>query len=490
MLGTTLLLGTILLQDGARMRVVERTGAVENGLAEVRFTDAETGRGAPALVGRRAIVKIADERTLADLDVRPVRALMPSLHLWLVESKNEAEDGLELAARLQRHPSFGRGLEQALPDLYVAVQHKDLMLPPNDPRYPGQWFFPFLGMEDAWRIESGRPEVGIVVIDTGCDLAHADLRDKLDPGYNAIDGTNDGSFTPNVNGNYHGTACAGLVAASTGNGVGVAGTCPGCRLRCVHLLSDTGNMPISASVSAFQFVMDSGAAVASNSWGFVDPMPVPQALADAIQAVHTQGRSGLGALVVFAAGNNNRALGAGELEATPGVTTVGAVDNFGEVAQFSNYGPSLAVVAPTGTLTTDITGPDGNDPGDYTASFSGTSSACPIVAGIFGLMVSAAPTRTASDLEQVLRMTAKQSTFATPNSMGHDDFYGYGLVQPAAALRLLKPPAPPPPMHHGCSCELTHDHSHSPVAPLVALLLGLAVVVGVRSVLAWKRALG
>src|SRR6185436_10257003 len=119
------------------------------------------------------------------------------------------------------------------------------------------------------------------------------------------------------------------------------------------------------------------------SWGFTTATPVPKPLADAIQLVHEQGRGGLGALVVFAAGNDDRLLGAGELEAVPGVTTVGAVNNFDEVAQFSNHGPSLAVVAPTGTLSTDISGSDGDNPGDYIASFGGTSSACPIVAGIF-----------------------------------------------------------------------------------------------------------
>ncbi len=472
------------LRDGAHLRQVIRLGGSQAGagLAAVRFTDVASGRSAPAWLGKRAIVQLApgeDPKALDELGVRPIRALMPAIRMWLVESATDGEDGLALADRLQRHVTFGRRVQQALPDLAFARVHADLQLPPNDPRYPGQWFFQNLDMEDAWRIESGKPEVGIVVIDNGCDQNHPDLRDKIDPGMDVINGTTDPSYTPNVTGNAHGTACAGLAAASTGNGIGVAGACPGCRLRCVRLLdgSGMGIIPISADMDAFQFVLDSGAAVASNSWGFKDPTPVPQPLADAITLVHEQGRGGLGALVVFAAGNDARALGADELEAVPGITTVGAVNNFGEVAQFSNSGAAVAVVAPTGTLSTDISGADGDDPGDYVASFGGTSSACPIVAGIFGLLVSAAPTRTASDLEAVLRSTAKQSPFASPDATGHDDFYGFGLVQPAAALRVLNPPMAEMPAHPpaSCACQLGRTPSSSGWA-LAFVLLALGVL--------------
>jgi MYXO-CTERM domain-containing protein len=426
----------VTLQDGARLRRVEPLPEVVDGLQAVRWSDVQSGRAATAYVGRRAIVRLDAEME----GVRRVRSLIPALGYWLVESERD-EDGVQLAARLQA------AAHEAWPDLYFRRRREGF---PNDPQFPGQWFFAKIGMEDAWRIETGN--VTIAVIDNGCDLQHPDLAAKLDPGRDAIHATGDPSFVPNVNGNYHGTACAGLVGASTNNGLGVAGACPGCRLRCVKLLDDTGSglVPISADMDAFQFVLDSNAAVASNSWGFTQATPVPRPLADAIQLVHDQGRNGLGTIVVFAAGNDDRLLGSDELEALPGVTTVGAVNNFGEAAQFSNFGPSVAVVAPTGTLSTDISGPDGEDPGDYIGSFGGTSSACPIVAGIFGLMVSLAPNRPASELEDILKATAKQSTFATPDAMGHDDYYGYGLVQPATALKMLQPK----PTAGGCGCSV------------------------------------
>src|SRR5690606_25132431 len=115
-----------------------------------------------------------------------------------------------------------------------------------------------------------------------------------------------------------GTACAGIAAATTNNAEGIAGACPECRLRCVRMLQEAPT-PISANIEAFQFAFDVGAAIVSNSWGFADPIDVPQPLADAIDNVYRNGRGGKGALVLFAAGNDDREIGPGELQSLPSV---------------------------------------------------------------------------------------------------------------------------------------------------------------------------
>jgi len=456
--------GAVNLRDGAHRRQIIRTGAIDaHGRKAVRWRDLDSGLDAPAFIGTEALVQLAVGSDAAEvgrrLGFRPLRALMPSRRLWLIESLSD-EDGLDLAVRLQRDAA----LVEALPDLYLERVHTETLdTAPNDPRYPGQWFWKLLGMEDAWKIESGRATVEVVVVDDGCDGQHPDLIDKLGPGKDVVDGDDDPSYAPGISNNSHGTSCAGLVAASTNNGIGIAGACPGCRMRCVRLLSPSGLVPTSADVETYQFVLDVNAAVVSNSWGFKTSTPVPTALAEAISQVYDQGRGGLGGLVVFAAGNDSRLLGGDELNAVRGVITVGAVNNFGELAQFSNFGPSVAVVAPTGTSTTDISGSDGSDPGDYTSSFGGTSSACPIVAGVLGLMVSAAPDKTAAELTQILVGTAKQSLFASPDATGHDDQYGFGLIQPAVALRQLIPLPTTPPPRSGCACDVGGTHRPPPL---------------------------
>jgi serine protease len=397
------------------------------------------GRSVAAEVDATAIVRLApgahlsadDEATLAVAGVRPLRALMPSAGLWLVEDV-EGGDGVDVAARVH----------DATPNLWLRRRAKADPHTPTDPRWGGQWYFQNLGMPEAWGITLGTDTTTIVVVDTGCDLEHPDLVAKLDPGRDVVDGDDDPSFDPGDAGASHGTACAGLVGADTDNDEGIAGGCPACRVRCVRLLSESVPVPLSADVEAFQFALEVDAAVVSNSWGFVEPTPAPAALAAAIDEVATQGRGGLGAIVVFAAGNDDRELGDDEIEALPGVLCVGAVNNFDDSTPFTNRGASVDLVAPTGTLTTDIRGAAGSDETDYTGNFGGTSSACPVVAGIAGLLVSAAPERTAAELVDILMTTTRPAPYAQPDGEGHDPIYGFGVVDPVAALEAAMTPGP------------------------------------------------
>ena len=379
----------------------------------------------------------ADDGALAAAGLVVVREISRPLRIVQVRGRG-GEDGLDVAARLAH--TRQAGIAGAIPDLALphAKHGSAFTPPPNDPRLSGQWFWERIGLYDAWSRETGSAATTVVVIDDGCDLAHPDLVDQLDPGTDANGMDADPSYLPGVSGNNHGTSCAGLVAARTNNGLGVAGACPGCRLRCVRLLGKDGDpIPVSADLAAFQFAYDVGAAVVSNSWGYTSAVPVPDMVRQVVEKLYDDGRGGLGAVVVFAAGNDDRELGGEEINAVRGVVTVGATNNFDELTAYSNFGPSVAVVAPTGTLTTDISGAEGSDPGDYVSTFSGTSSACPIVAGVFGLLASAAPDRRAPALVEALVGSARQSKFASPDATGHDDYYGHGGIRPLDALRLL-----------------------------------------------------
>ncbi|WP_437965566.1 S8 family serine peptidase [Sorangium sp. So ce260] len=441
--------------DGERRVAVERLGPAALGASgaalspvRLRYPD---GRTVEASVGATAIVKIEPgaEGELAGAGARVVRPLMPSIGLWLVTDTGGG-DGLDLAERLQgaARPAF---LREAIPDLHVRLAARGAPFTPDDPRLPGQWYFADLGMEEAWGRTQGDAATSIVVIDTGCDLDHPDLAAKMDPGLDVIDGDDDPTYKPGEDGANHGTACAGLIAADTDNGVGIAGGCPACRLRCVRLLDDEPQ-PISASVDAFEFALQVNAAIVSNSWGYAEPMPVPRVVEDAIGRLFDAGRDGKGALVLFAAGNDDREILDDEIQAARGVLNVGAVNHLEEETPFTNRGSSLDLVAPAGTLSTDIAGREGDSPDDYTSLFGGTSSACPVAAGVAGLLVSAAPERTASELYDILIRTARPAPFAFPDENGHDPIFGHGIIDPVAALREVlgdEPPPPPPPEEGG-----------------------------------------
>jgi subtilisin family serine protease len=365
---------------------------------------------------------------------RTPTALNPRLHVFLVESTRRGEDGLALAARLSKIA----GVESAIPDLYYEHRLADFKVPPNDPRYPGQRYLDRLQIERAWQVTAGDPDTTIVVIDDGCDMQHPDLVDAMLGGLDVSDNDDDPSFAPGVKGNEHGTACSGIIAAVGDNKLGIAGVCPRCTLRCVRLFDrDHPLVAVSTDLRAFNYAFESGAAVVSNSWGFAEPIAVPKLMRDAIEELLDHGRDGRGTSVVFAAGNENRVIDDAEIGAIPGVLNVGAVNFFDEAAPFSNLGNSLSLTAPTGTLTTDISGRDGSDPGDYTSLFGGTSSACPVVAGVAALILSAAPDKTAREISDLLVMTSRPAPFAIPDANGHDPIYGRGIVDPTGALTAL-----------------------------------------------------
>ncbi|WP_437587233.1 S8 family peptidase [Sorangium sp. So ce1000] len=475
--------------DGGRRVAVERLGPAALGasstpraLAPVRLHYPD-GRTVEASVGATAIVEVEPgaEGALGAAGVEVVRPLMPSIGLWLVRDTGGG-DGLDLAERLQgaARPAF---LREAIPDLRVRLKAHGAPFTPDDPRLPGQWYFDDLGMQEAWGRTQGDAATSIVVIDTGCDLDHPDLAAKMDPGLDVIDDDDDPTYQPGEQSASHGTACAGLIAADTDNGVGIAGGCPACRLRCVRLLDDEPR-PISAAVDAFEFALQVNASVVSNSWGYADPMPVPRVVEAAINRLFDAGRGGKGALVLFAAGNDGREILDDELQAVRGVLTVGAVNHLEEQTSFTNSGSAIDLVAPTGTLSTDIAGGEGDDPSDYTSRFGGTSSACPVAAGVAGLLVSAAPERTAAELYDVMIRTARLAPYAIPDENGHDPIFGHGIIDPVAALREVLGDEPPPlagggvgdddEQRAGCACASAGAGSGERQGLAAAALLGLA----------------
>ena len=456
----------------ARETVVRATPGLATPLTEVELHYA--GRPAVhAVVDETTIVTIdptadpiAARAALAEAGVEVLRPLMPAIGLYLAHDTTGG-DGIDASARLSTTSARRRGVRAAIPNLHVHVRTFDAVVP-DDPKLASQWYFDNIHMTDAWGLSEGAPTSTILVIDTGCDMAHEDLVAKMDPGRDVIDEDDDPSAELSEDGSFHGTACAGIAAAATDNAIGIAGGCPECRLRCVRLINDTA-LPMSKNIEAYQYALDIDAAVVSNSWGFVEAFPVPQALADAINQVFDHGRGGRGAPVVFAMGNDDREVGADELLGVRGVLGVGAINNLDETTSFTNSGSVVDVVAPTGTLTTDLTGSAGNDPGNYTSLFGGTSSACPVVAGIMGLMVGAAPAKTAQELYDALIETTRTAPFANPDSKGHDALYGYGIVDPVPALHTVmglstgaggaggEGGAGVKNDGSGCSCEVTGD---------------------------------
>ena len=320
----------------------------------------------------------------------------------------------------------------------------------NDPNYAGQWYLDTLDMVTLWEKSLGDSEIRVAVIDSGIDIAHPDFSDKLISPYDAH--ADDDDPSPN-DGEYcwtgasgicdeHGTAVSGIAVAAN-NDSGIVGICPSCSLIPIKMLGDTVGA-LSADVAAFEHAIANDAAVINNSWGYIEPMSAPQPLINVIARAQTETRNGLGALVVFAAGNDNRMLEDGELCSIEGVLCVSAVDSYGRPTAYTNFGDDVDVSAPSATVSI---APNES----LTTNFGGTSAAAPVVSGLAGWILSVRPDLNSQEVADLIIQNSQQSPLITPDENGHHDKYGFGMLSPLNIYETLYPPDTEYPQKAGCS---------------------------------------
>jgi subtilisin family serine protease len=281
----------------------------------------------------------------------------------------------------------------------------------STPRPP--WAHQKIGLAAAWKLTRGKSDVSIAVLDEGVDTTHPALKPAVIAERDFIGG-NGNSAMPDGD-DAHGTACAGVVLSRDKKIPGIA---PLCSLIAARIAMDDGSgdwiFDDFATADAIDWSWRQGAWVISNSWGGGAPS---DAISRAFARARTQGRNGLGSVVVIAAGNDQQPIDfPGEL---PGYITVGAsnpddqrktkTSSDGETWWGSNFGATMHVLAPGVFIsTTDIVGAAGSARGSFTDTFNGTSSAAPAVAGAAALMLSVNEALSASSVRNLLSKTAKK----------------------------------------------------------------------------------
>lgn len=336
---------------------------------------------------------------------------------------------------------------------------------PNDPLLPKQWHLNNTGQgggtagedvhaEDAWDITTGDPGIVIAILDDGVDEAHPDLAANIHPdGYDFYDDDDDARpqyFAPPYNStdpnDIHGTCCAGVAAACGDNGQGVTGIAYRCRILPIKVWGAPNLAPNSDIARSIRYA-GARAAVLSLSWSSTASDTVRQAIQDVARGE----RGGKGVLVFCSSGNgySNSVSFPSEVD---DAIAVGASTNQGVRSSYSNYGTDLDFVAPSngGTLgiwTTDVSytnrgynlgsaGAGGAD-GLYNNSFGGTSSACPLAAGIGALILSLRPDIPAALARRILRESCdKIGPVAYVG--GRNNEYGWGRVNAHQALTLAR----------------------------------------------------
>src|SRR4028119_50447 len=407
------------------------------------------------------------------------------------------ENPVKIANRLMGRPQ----ILVAEPNIVIP---KESHYRPRDPLYPQQWYLynkggsrlaagSHIDIEKAWDITRGVRSVVVAIADDAIDLNHPDFQG---PGkIVAPKDFKDQDFLPlpESSDESHGTACAGVAVAEE-NGTGIAGVAAGCALMPIRT---TGFLDDETIEQLFDYCVANNASVISCSWGpaaVYFPLSLRQSRSE--ERAATQGRQGKGCVIVFAAGNANRPVSGtifekgwpndllkgstdwlGGFTIHPDVVTVSACTSLGKKSAYSNWGTNVSVCAPSnnappgmwfektgymgtapqvtvslpglGIFTDDLVGDLGYETGDYTRTFGGTSSACPVVAGVAALVLSANPDLTATEVKRLLQETADKIVdrdadpqlgmrLGTYDTNGFSQWFGYGKVNAFKAVQAAK----------------------------------------------------
>jgi len=466
------------LEDRARELAASLGGAKVNALLYAP-TAAKRSPEQAQILTRRLAVKVkpgVDIDQIARINnLRVVEKVSYSPDTYILEAKGDGIfDALDAANTIH---SWGI-TEFATPLIRKQQQKK---FSPNDPLYSRQWHLKNTGsnpgvsglvagndvnVESVWDSYLGTG-INIAIVDDGLQVAHPDLAPNARTDIDIDINYGDDDPSPDVSGDNHGTACAGVAAARGNNAVGVSGAAPQAGLVGVRLISAAATDSQEAQGLTHQLTAANPAdrvSIYSNSWGPADdgatlegPGPLARA---ALQNGVTNGRGGLGALYFWAGGNggtsdNSNYDGYANSRYTIAVAASGGA---GEQSSYSESGANIVVNAPSsysggGITTVDRTGSDGYEdpPGDYTYSFGGTSSATPLAAGCAALLLQAYPSLSWRDVLDILIRSATKNSpsdtswFNNGAGLHFSHKFGFGRVNAAGALSIAATHTPLPP---------------------------------------------
>ncbi len=336
-------------------------------------------------------------------------------------------------------------------------------------------------VKEAWKTTKGK-KIVVAVIDDGVDINHPEFKGKgkIVAPKDMMKDSSDPS--PKFDDDNHGTPCAG-VACGNGN-TGASGVAPEAKLMPIRLRAGLGSM---MEAEAFAWAADNGADVISCSWGpadgaWWDPddprhtyfVPIPDATRYAIEYAINEGRGGKGCVIVWAAGNGRENVEFDGYASNQNVIAVAASNDTDRRSVYSDFGKNIWCCFPSGDFgysllnhpepitagiwTTDRMGEMGYNPGSsftrwgigdkdgaFTASFGGTSSSTPGVAGIIALMLAVNPKLKYWQVKEIIKSSCIQIDQSRGNydEQGHSIFYGFGKLSASQAVLNAKKAAQP-----------------------------------------------
>jgi subtilisin family serine protease len=303
---------------------------------------------------------------------------------------------------------------------------------PGPPPAP-EWWFDSWNVTGLWGAGADGRGITIAVIDTGVAASRPELQGKILPGADFIGNGSDGRIDYDGDEFSHGTAMSSIMVASKGEG-DVEGLAPGAKILPISVplkgVTRNGTPPDNPTAGAIDYAVTHGAKIISMSLGGVreesedGPDPCPALVQRAVLGAVRKG-----ALVVAASGNSGDADSPVEEPGVClGVTSVGAVDQALNVTSFSSRHPYLTVSAP----------------GDKIPSLSrdsvyigeGTSQATALTSASLAVVWSKYPKESGRQI-----LTRLLSTVTDRGPKGRDSSYGFGVINPQAAIAAASPSA-------------------------------------------------
>lgn len=335
----------------------------------------------------------------------------------------------------------GAGFKDAVVDVRRPMPLRSI---PTDPGLAQQWHLingvtpvADVNIEGAWNLGYTGQGVTIGILEGGFETGHEDLSAN----YHAAASQSGGSATS------HGTACAGVAGAVGNNNKGGVGAAFGAKVSQLIFGSESQTATAFGYKNNLNFIK-------SNSWGPADGgfiASISGVELDAIRASVESGRGGRGTIFTWAAGNGGSIdrVDYDGYASSRYVVSVGAIGDEDYQAYYNELGSAHLVVAPSngnnlGIYTTDVTGAGGYSTGNYTPDFGGTSSACPLGAGVVALMLEANPNLGWRDVQHILIESARKcepfNSQWVQNGAGYwvNYKYGFGAIDASAAVGLAR----------------------------------------------------
>lgn len=424
----------------------------------VRFIDSVTVQQAEemlASIGARDLETGRRSRNQYVIEV-PERSLMQALILvnTLAERKQVVYARPNFVRMSPRRLSFREESPQS-PKPILAMEPIVEYDWPNDIHFDGQWGLRQVNADEAWQSTTGGCNAKIAIVDSGVDLDHEDLSEKISQKFNILDVGS--APLPTDNDDKHGTNSAGVAAARTNNNqIGVAGVVWGGEIIVVRvfdgsLLSEvTTDLTLQTGIDT---AVDAGATVISNGWGYWfetagdDTAAAQPGKEDGLENVEEAMEDAIenNVVLVFAVGNTVKCddndpgcelhvLWPAKLSVDLPIIAVGATDDEDKLLGGSRYTPGedeVTLVAPGAYIyTTNVTGAS---PGMYTKFFEKTSAATPMVAGAAALVLSWLPDADPGDVRDWLT----QGAWKPPEGTENIHAFGMGRLDIGKTLEMI-----------------------------------------------------